>query len=299
MLHAIEQAPGAGYRMVVFTGGEPTLAGEHLLAGIRHAAERGLRVRLVTNAHWASGTESAEQFVSRLVEAGLDEINISTGDQHARFVPLANIWRALRAALPAGLATVLIAETAAGRAITRESLERDPEWLRLRDDFPYAELRVMEWTWSPLGPFQREQYAESALLNRRSLPQRGGCDNIFSNTTLQPNGSLCSCCGLGMRLIPELQAGRFPETTLADADRAMRTDPLKRWIHEWGPERILAWAASIDPEIRWEDLYAHQCQACIRIFRDPRVRRLVVEHLERNGLAMPELLTSAPRAAAL
>jgi len=81
-----------------------------------------------------------------------------------------------------------------------------------------------------------------------------------------------------MRLVPELQLGRAGEVALADAIKAAEEDLLKRWIRAEGPERILAWAAEYDPQIEWEGMYAHRCQACLRLYQDPAVRKVVREH---------------------
>src|SRR3982751_2019562 len=82
MHDAIDQAAAASYKGIIFTGGEPTLAGEKLFESMRRAALFGLAIRIVTNAHWASTDNSAEFWIDRLVGAGLCEINLSTGDQH-------------------------------------------------------------------------------------------------------------------------------------------------------------------------------------------------------------------------
>jgi hypothetical protein len=57
-------------------------------------------------------------------------------------------------------------------------------------------------------------------------------------------------------------------------------------IHAEGPERILAWAATHDPSIEWEHRYAHQCQACVRVFRDSKVRAVIAAH---GHAKMPEI----------
>src|SRR5687767_9894064 len=80
LVSAIDQARELGFLNVVFTGGEATLRWDDLLEAIRHA--RGLRLptRLVTNAYWATGAEETTRRVRELVDAGLLEINFSTGD---------------------------------------------------------------------------------------------------------------------------------------------------------------------------------------------------------------------------
>lgn len=98
MLSAIEQAAQCDYQVVVFTGGEPTLAGKDLFTAIARASSLGLSTRVVSNAHWAATDALASRMVNALLGAGLCEINFSTGDQHARFVSVDNIVRAARAA---------------------------------------------------------------------------------------------------------------------------------------------------------------------------------------------------------
>jgi hypothetical protein len=40
----------------------------------------------------------------------------------------------------------------------------------------------------------------------------------------------------------------------------------------------LAWAATHDSSIEWENLYSHRCQACLRIYQDPKVREVIREY---------------------
>src|SRR5262249_18484162 len=137
MLSAIDQAADLGYRVVVFTGGEPTLAGRDLLTAIDRAATHGMVVRIVTNCYWAAKRHVARRRVQTFVDAGLNEINFSTGDQHTRFVPLDNVIRATHASLEAGLRTIVImVETLRERAVTRETIIQHPGWKKLRADFP-------------------------------------------------------------------------------------------------------------------------------------------------------------------
>jgi pyruvate-formate lyase-activating enzyme len=277
MCAAIDQAAKAGYGTVVFTGGEPTLAGSDLLQSMRHAALLGLRVRIVTNAHWAANDDAAVRRVNDFVCAGLAEINFSTGDQHARFVALKNIFHATRAAVAAGLGVSIIVETVKTRSITRESVVAHPEFTRILEDFPFAEVQVLEWVWTPLSPYALEQYPDGFTANKTNIDKREGCDNVLTTMTLHADGNLSACCGVGARFIRELTVGNIRKMNLAEADRIGRRDFLKQRIRAEGPERILAWAGTYDPEIIWENMYAHRCQACVRLHSDPKVRRIIAE----------------------
>src|SRR5215217_1332142 len=103
ILSSIDQAAESGYEVVVFTGGEATLAGKNLLRMIERVAAHELVSRVVTNAHWAVNDKGAKRRVEEFVRAGLSEINFSTGDQHTRFVPLERVIRAARVSIEAGL----------------------------------------------------------------------------------------------------------------------------------------------------------------------------------------------------
>lgn len=278
MLAAIDQAAEAGYALVVFTGGEPTLAGADLVTGIARAASYGLLVRIVTNAHWAIGPVAADRWIGEWVAAGLTEINYSTGDQHVRFVPLERVLCATGAAVRAGLRVSIMVETLKERRITQEVVEQHPDFLQIMREVPGAYIRIHESPWMPLSPTDIHEYPGDMVTNAANVSTRTGCNSILSTTTVEADGRIGACCGLGMRLIPELQLGDTSSTSIADADRAAADDFLKRWIRVEGTERILAWAATHDPEIEWENMYAHRCQACMRIYQDPKVRDVIREH---------------------
>ena len=278
MFSAIDQAADNGYSVVVFTGGEATLAGDQLIDGIRHAVQLGLSVRLVTNAWWASDIENARQSVANYREAGLSEINFSTGDQHRRFVPIENVIHATEAAIEHGLPVGIMIEVINSRTTMKETVQNHPEYIRLSREFPNAQVVIHESPWMPLSPMRTYSYPEGLAANRNNLAVRTGCDSVLGTTTIQADGRIGACCGLGMRLIPELQIGTIEETSLEDADKRAADDFLKRWIRVEGPERILAWAAEIDQNIEWEDMYAHRCQACLRLYKDPKVRHVILQH---------------------
>jgi len=287
MLDAIRQAKASGFGLVVFTGGEATMTGEHLLAAIRETHRQGLLSRLVTNCHWASSEEAAEAYMSVLRECGLSEINFSTGDQHARFVDLDFVLMAVRSALKLDYSPALMVETVAERAITRDTIVAHPYHRETCTMYPGRLMKISESPWMPLKPKRLAEYPTGVAIDRENLESCQGCDSVLGTLTLQADGKLGACCGLGMRLIPELNVGNIEETSLAAAVQDGEEDLLKRWIRLEGPERILEWAAGIDASIEWEGQYAHRCQACLRLYKDPDVRRVIREHYEEK---IPDIL---------
>jgi organic radical activating enzyme len=289
-LSGIDQAKALNFSNVVFTGGEPTLRWPDLLVAIRHANDLGLPTRLVTNAHWATSATRASALIEELVQSGLDEINFSTGDQHVRFVPIDRIAFATVAAIRSKMAVHVMIELTAERKISRNDVLGHPLILELPED-ERRYIVATESPWMPLDPYDVESYPEGIAINSANLAKSLGCDSVLQTYVLQADGRIGSCCGLGMRHVPELSVGVAEGTSfLSDAITAAEEDFLKIWLRYKGAEKILAWAAQHDPEIVWENKYAHCCQACMRIYRDPRIQKVIREHYEE---IVPEVIQLA------
>lgn len=280
ILSSIRQAKELSFGLVVFTGGEATLRWKDLLRGLSYARELSLPTRLVTNAHWAHTQETARRKVDELIAAGLTEINYSTGDEHVRFVPFERVVHATVAALERELSLHVMVEYRAERTVTRDTLLGHPTIEALPPERREA-LRITESPWMPLDPLVRERYGRGDVANRHNVGLRTGCESVLHTYVVQADGRVGACCGLGLRLIREMNVGRAEgDTFLAEAIAHTESDFLKLWIHYKGPEKILAWAAEKDPDIGWEDMYAHNCQACQRLYKDPRIARVIREHYD-------------------
>lgn len=278
ILEAIDQAKALGFYNVVFTGGEATLRWKDLLTGLTYAHNLGFSTRLVTNAHWAWSEARAAQWIDELVKAGLSEINFSTGDEHMRFVPLERVITAAKAALMKKLTVLIVVEYKKVRSVTKETILQDQKIASLPEDCK-SRFQVIESPWMPLDPQQLEEYPGDTSANQENLLLRDGCDNVLQTYTLQADGRIGACCGLGLREIPELNVGTannrdFLKQAIEDAEN----DLIKLLIHYKGPEKILAWAAQKDPTIQWENMYGHRCQVCHRIYKDARVVDIIREH---------------------
>lgn len=280
MSKAIRQAKDLGFGLIAFTGGEATLEWENLLQCLNLAKSLGLRTRLVTNAHWAHSLDSARRVINELKSNGLDEINYSTGDEHARFIPVENVVNAIVTALELDYSVQVMVEYRSTREITKNSLLE----YRLIKNLPselYGKIDITESPWMPINPNQSGNYLIDDVVNSNNVHLREGCKSLLQTYTIQPDGRVGACCGLGMEIIPELQSG-FAEGDgfLHDAIIDAEGDFLKLWIRYKGPEKILAWASSKNPEIKWENIYAHRCQACQQVYKDPKVAKVIRENYE-------------------
>jgi hypothetical protein len=280
----IREAKDLSYDSVVFTGGEPTLYGDELYALIEFANSISLPTRIVTNAHWAKDRDRATRVLQRFKVAGLREINYSTGDQHARYVPLANVIWGIRAALDVAVSVAVMIEVVLSRSITQEGLLNDPSFRDLVGPEEIDLITFSESPWMPLDEKQIAQYPPGLATNAENIGRRLGCDSVINTTTVMADGRVMACCGLGTLTIPELEIGHISKDSLQDVRQRAENDFLKRWIRNEGPERILQWAAGKNPAIDWENQYAHRCQACKRLYTDPLVRAEILRHYEEKIL---------------
>ena len=277
---AIDEAEKLSFLNVVFTGGEATLYMENLLLGIKYAKEKKFPVRLVTNAHWASSIENTRKVLNNLIEAGLDEINFSTGDEHLKFVPIENIYNAVSVATELELTNLLMYEERDNSNTSREIIENTI--IKLTDEQKRKKwFKMLSSPWMPLDYKTKSFQADNSLANHTNIAAKTGCESILSTYVLQGDGKIASCCGLGMRHIPELHPTDITEENfLLKAIEKSESDWIKIALRQLGPEKILAWASSKNPDIQWENMYNHTCQSCIRLYKDSEVTATVLEHFD-------------------
>lgn len=285
----IDEAAADDYNLVAFTGGEPMLYGIGLRRLIQRTTDHGMPSRMVSNAFWARTPDKAARALGPLAAAGLGELNVSTGDEHARFVPIERVLHAVRAGLDLSLRCAVMIETRAANQVTRRTLCEHPLFDATFSRREQESMTFCESPWMPLDENEQFSYPEGMTVNAGNLFRRTGCDSVIDTTTVLADGRIMACCGLGTQTIPELQVGHVSTDGVAASRRRAEADFLKRWIRDEGPERILAWAAARDPRIAWEDKYAHRCQACKRLYSDPIVADVVLAHYEEKVL---DVLTS-------
>lgn len=290
VLSAIRDAKKLGFGNVVFTGGEATIRWDDLLVGIKYSKEHDFPVRLVTNGHWASTQCDATNAVLALVDAGLDEINFSTGSEHLKFISAENIVRGCAAAIALGLRTVLMFELHGQGVSQREHIENEIKQMVTPAEF--SKLFVaLESPWMPVKWHKPSGAAPDTLTNRSNLHTRAGCESVLQTYVVQGDSKVAACCGLGMRAIKELHVGSALQPAfLGRGIEAAEDDWLKMALKFLGPENILAWAATFNPRIEWENMYSHRCHACIRLYQDNDVREIIRTHFEK---LKPEIIATA------
>lgn len=263
-------------KLIVFSGGECFLLGKELDTAIKYATDLGLSTRCVTNGYWATTEESAAQRLRKVIDAGLKEINFSTGDFHQKFVPQSNIVNGALASVKLGLSTVIMVELQKERKVTAPKIRSDPRILDMLLMKKSKKLfKIIESPWMPMSLEEDVQQNPDKYINRNNVYKRSGCDSVFNTIVATPNEQMGLCCGLTRELIPELNADITSKSSLQDIYLRSAKDFMKIWLYVEGPEKILAWAGSKDPTIKWEGKYAHHCHACLALYKDEKVRNVI------------------------
>jgi MoaA/NifB/PqqE/SkfB family radical SAM enzyme len=208
----------ASIKVLVLTGGECFLYGKRLEEIIKHASSLSLMTRVVTNGFWAKKYDKANEKIKNLVEAGLNEINFSTGDDHLEYVPIEAIKNGITVSLEYNLTTVVNVESGAWKRFNFNSLKEDEN---LKGYVDSGKLKIINGIWIPFTRSTLNEAKTAKLKSNDMLKfkpyQR--CTNLFHSITIDPNHRLMACCGLTSKYIKYLDLGnanKFPIKELYD-----------------------------------------------------------------------------------
>jgi hypothetical protein len=274
-MHALldEAARAGGFERVVFTGGECFLLGRHLDELIVHAHALGFITRAISNGYWAASKRSAAERARRARAAGLDELMLSTGTFHQRFVPVARVATAARAAAEAGIETHVSVEDCDQSAFDDTALRDE---LRRFTDAGTISISNDPWIPDAAGRGSAALSHEGMIAAGRSTAQ-ARCAQILTVLSVTPDGMLTACCGFPMEELPALHIGSVLERPLDDVLARAPNQLLHLWLHVRGPADLAAFVARYVPGFALPAL-ASICQACVALQRDPRAMSALYEH---------------------
>lgn len=259
-----EQLEDLDPEVICFTGGEVTLHKERLLKSIRRASEMDAIVRIVTNGWWARDMESANEMVEELVDAGLDEMNTSYDDFHTDYMEVEPVINLVEAGLDSDLQNVVLA-CIVGSEDPEYDEDRIEGLLDDRLDQPareYSRLTLLEDTAAPLG--SGAQLDVSNLAARNHVDE--GCNDIMSNVSIHPDGSVKVCCGHAQLYRPDLTLGNLEDESLSSlVDRGQQN--LVYWlIHEVGPKTLFD-RLDVDDDPHFSGI-CHACGVLLGPYRE-------------------------------
>lgn len=254
--------------LVVFSGGEAFLLKDDLYEAIKFSTSLGLQTRVVTNGFWGKTEERANACARKLREAGISEINISTGLDHAEFVPVRSVVQAAKALADAEIRTLITVEADGSKNEIHAELYKNPG---LRDAITAGRVTLQVNSWMPFHADAREREHNLDSM----LPELiSGCDQIFETAVVTPHDNLSACCGLTLEHIPEMRLGSLvdPEVTMRDLYQVQYNDFLKYWIKVDGPYTIIRRVLDSDMADKLLEGVVHKCQACAILHKTDVVR---------------------------
>ena len=255
--------------VVVFTGGEATLLKKDLISVISEATNLGLSTRIVSNGSWGKTKPTAKRMAHEFSEAGLRELNISTGKDHQEWVPHESVVNAAEAAVEAGIFTLITVEADTSDSEKLSALTRDPLVQRLVKETGLC-LQANSWM----------SFKDTGESRRHVVPTTGRatpCDQIHRNVVVTPYGEVAACCGLTLEHIPELKLGRI-EDGVANTYLNQQDDFLKYWLKVDGPAEIIRRVLGEDRSKELLSGSVHICHDCAVLHKNAEVRAKLAAH---------------------
>ncbi|MGC8849652.1 MAG: radical SAM/SPASM domain-containing protein, partial [Candidatus Bathyarchaeia archaeon] len=249
-------------RHISFTGGEPFLLPEMLVRLVRYASDMGFYTECVTNSFWASTESSAEKMLRRLMDSGLEVINLSVDDFHQRQIPFERVLNSYRAARRLGLKVVLMCVTSRSSRIRIEEVKRmlrDEEIHIIGRGEPrrYPQVIAMEMGFVPAG--RGAEIPEEEWL-KGDGPLEGGCSWVLRDIAVAPGGRVLPCCSAA-GAIENLSIGNAGVKRLGDILEDAWRMPLFKLLSVRGPLGLM------DRVEHKPKAYVNKCHLCYDLLK--------------------------------
>ncbi len=248
-------------KVVVLTGGECTLLNclTELIGLINR--EFGYAVRIVTNAHWALTPERAREKVLEWKEAGLNEINISTGDEHLRYVPVDRVMNAAIVSAQEGFIPYVNIEAAENHSYNFRSFVSDD---RIRELMEQGRLLATNGMWIDFKHGGNEGDG-----NKLGCCVEESCSNLFSSISITPDRRMKACCGITSNYIKYLDLGDPFKHPIRELYDRQFSDFMKIWITAVGPHKVMDFISGHGGAPAPYS-HRHPCEVCAMILNDPQ-----------------------------
>ncbi len=216
-------------RWISLTGGEPFLYPRLVESSVRYASEKGLQTECVTNCFWAETEHRAEELLERLVDAGLDVINISADDFHQRHIPFERVRNCFNASKNLGLKVVIMCAAARSSTLRAEEIKRllgdgDIQILGAEKTRPTSQAIMAETGFTPVG--RGAEIPEKEWLTGDN-PVAGPCNLVLRDIGVAPSGRVLPCCSAAS-IVEEAALGSLRDEGLSEIlERAGRRQIFK------------------------------------------------------------------------
>jgi organic radical activating enzyme len=249
---------------VGFTGGEPFLRSQDLLASIAHAKKMAAQqITTVTNGFWGSDQARAAQMVAALKEAGLSNLALSIDDFHQASIPLDALLKIITACKASDLAFTI------KTTVTKKS-RRLPDILHdLGDLLLDQKVTIEEIACVPAGR-ARLMIPRAELLYQDGMPIEACPMGMM--LVILPNGDTFPCCGTGWN--PRLFLGNTRETALTCLYARMKDQPLLMLLREKGPHCLVSYLEAGGYPLEQQQ-YICNCELCQQVLTHPGLEHIL------------------------
>ncbi|HCT9166896.1 radical SAM protein [Enterococcus faecalis] len=264
-------------KFIVWTGGEAFLNYNLLLFALDYAYRKGLHSRIVSNGFWAKNKNIAKRKLQPLIERGLTELNISTGDNHQEYVSIDNALTAAISAVELGILAFISVEATGNSSFKEKDIYDHDLYKELeKTDYNRELFQIASTVWVSFHKDKKYTYN----YEKPYMPElENGCDGLFQMINIDPKNIELACCGLSVEYIKELQLGDICEkdNTLINLYNTQKEDFMKQWLYIDGPIRILQKVKEWDDSIE-NKTFVHFCQTCAYIFNTPKIQKVIKEN---------------------
>lgn len=253
-LQFLEQAHDFGIEIVGFTGGEPFLYPEFVVALTRRAAKLGMRFdRIVTNGVWHRDLKHLRETLENLRDAGFSgKLGLSVDKFHGKHTSdLADFCRTARKVFDRD--TIIALNWASRdqhvglepiRALAKE-LDAVVEWSEMLKRYLLVSLDLtMTLNFNHLAPVERAEKLAGAWDG--SWFQEDYCEGPGQALIVTPKGEVKPCCGFASDL-DQLTIGDIHTDTVTQIVRRARKDPYVGKLFREGLTAIRDEILSRDP----------------------------------------------------
>lgn len=283
-------------KLVVLTGGEAMLLGiEALCRIIRYTKEKSNLhyFRIVSNGYWAYSVERAKQILSKLRSAGLDELSISTGDYHQKFVPVSHIYNIITAHETTNSIlhlAISVEDHRDGNLFKKSDLDIFVKKFNLSKS---KRTFVVNSPWIENGQATRFQVIERDLTKYRSINElftdeverlsfeKGecGCDSLYSGIQINPQQQMLACCGFAAEYSPLLKLGdiRNHRNSLNSYLNEQYYDIVKMLLYVYGAKRLYRFFTG-----KALPVSIHNCEVCLHILQTATFLEAIMD-LKKNS----------------
>lgn len=265
-------------KLIVLTGGECFLLGEDILDNtIKHISKLGLKSRIVTNAFWANSFREAYKTLLNLRESGLNEINVSTGDEHLKWVSLDNIINVIVAAVHNKIPISINIESSASKSFGSSDLIND---CRIRKYLNSGLIYIVNGHWVSTSPTEADTTNKAP--EQISCGSTFRCTSIFNSPSILPNGSVIACCGLTSQDHESLILGNVFSSDLSCMFDKSIYDFIKLWIYTDGPFSLLKYCNEVNPQLPPVNKGYHICEYCKFLYTNEDYFNTLKKHYRRK-----------------